>query len=117
MKPTAYIVNTARGPIIDEAALVEALNSGSIAGAGLDVFDVEPLPKGHPLLSTPNTVLSPHNGSSSEYKWQHYYRSVTENILAWLDGNPIRVRCDPGRNLENLRFFNQGKTIRVLEGP
>mgnify|MGYP003655775161 CR=1 FL=1 len=83
MKPGAYLINTSRGPIVDEAALIDALNTGGIAGAGLDVFDVEPLPADHPLRSVRNTVLTPHLGGRT--------KDCLENVLAWLDGNPIRV--------------------------
>jgi len=91
MKPTAYLVNTSRGPIVQEAALVEALRRGTIAGAGLDVYDVEPLPPRHPLLALDNVVLSPHMGYVTEDKYQTYYGRTLENILAYLKGEPIRV--------------------------
>ncbi len=95
MKPTAYIVNTARGPIIDEAALIVAIRNGTIAGAALDVFDTEPLPLDHPFRSLPNTVLAPHNGSNAYYKWETYYGCAVENIKAWADGKPIRTEANP----------------------
>jgi phosphoglycerate dehydrogenase-like enzyme len=91
MKPTAFLVNTSRGPIVDQDALIAALREKRIAGAGLDVFDVEPLPKDHPILSTPNTVLTPHLGYVTEDNYRTYYRSAVENILAYLEGKPIRV--------------------------
>ncbi len=91
MKPTAYLVNTSRGPIVDEAALLAALNDGTIAGAALDVYDIEPLPAGHPLRSAPNTVLTPHLGYVSEGSYEVYFREAVEDIAAFLDGEPVRV--------------------------
>jgi len=91
MKPTAYLVNTSRGPIVDQAALIAALKEKRIAGAGLDVFDVEPLPKDHPILSAPNTVLTPHLGYVTEENYRVYYKSAVENVLAYVSGNPVRV--------------------------
>jgi phosphoglycerate dehydrogenase-like enzyme len=91
MKPTAYLINTSRGPLVDEAALVEALTGGTIAGAGLDVYDVEPLPPDHPLRSVPNTVLTPHIGYVSEGTYEIFFTHAVEDIAAYLDGNPIRV--------------------------
>jgi phosphoglycerate dehydrogenase-like enzyme len=89
--PTGYLVNTSRGPIVDEAALVSALAAGTIAGAALDVFDVEPLPADHPYLSTPNTLLTPHIGYVSTVAYEAFYGDVVGDIAAWLDGSPIRV--------------------------
>jgi phosphoglycerate dehydrogenase-like enzyme len=89
--PRGYLVNTSRGPIVDEAALVAALHAGTIAGAALDVYDVEPLPPGHPLLTAPNTVLTPHIGYVSEVAYAAFYGDVVEDIAAWLDGTPIRL--------------------------
>ena len=91
MKPTAYLVNTSRGPIVDEAALIDALRRGRIAGAGLDVFDIEPLPLDHPLRNMPNTVVTPHIGYVSEQGYESYYRDTVENINAYLSGTPTRV--------------------------
>lgn len=91
MKPTAYLVNTSRGPIIDEAALIDALERGAIAGAGLDVFDIEPLPADHPLRRMPNTVITPHVGGFVEENYELWYEGAVEDILAWLDGSPIRI--------------------------
>ena len=91
MKPTAYIVNTSRGPIIEEAALLSALRENKIAGAGLDVFDVEPLPVDHPLRSMDNVVLTPHLGYVSIQNYRAYFASVVEDIRAFLDGKPVRV--------------------------
>jgi D-3-phosphoglycerate dehydrogenase len=91
MKPTAYLVNTARGPIVDEAALIEALRQRTIAGAGLDVFAQEPLPVDHPLRGLDNVVLTPHLGYVTEQNYRRYYGDMVENIAAWLDGKPVRV--------------------------
>jgi phosphoglycerate dehydrogenase-like enzyme len=91
MKPTAVLINTSRGPIVDEAALIDALRAGRLAAAGLDVFDREPMAAGHPLLSLERTVLTPHLGYVSESGFRSGYRQVVENIAAFLDGNPIRV--------------------------
>jgi phosphoglycerate dehydrogenase-like enzyme len=91
MRPTAYLVNTSRGPIVDEPALVEALRSRSIAGAGLDVFDEEPLPADHPLLSVPDTVLTPHIGYVTRDLYAIFYGDVVDDIDSWLAGTPVRV--------------------------
>jgi phosphoglycerate dehydrogenase-like enzyme len=91
MKRTAYLVNTSRGPLVDEAALVESLHSGEIAGAGLDVYDEEPLPEGHPLRSAPRTVLTPHLGYVTDGGYRLFYGDVVEDIAAWREGSPIRV--------------------------
>jgi phosphoglycerate dehydrogenase-like enzyme len=90
MKPTAIFVNTSRGPIVDEDALVEALTSRSIAGAGLDVYDVEPLPVDHPLRSLPNTVLTPHIGYVTDGLYQQFYVEIVEDIAAWVRGEKLR---------------------------
>ena len=91
MKPTAVLVNTSRGPIVDEAALVEALRAGTIAGAGLDVFDTEPLPVDHPLRSIASTVLTGHTGYVMQENYALGYSQAVEDIEAWLAGDPIRV--------------------------
>jgi phosphoglycerate dehydrogenase-like enzyme len=91
MKPTAYLINTARGPIVDESALVQALQARTIAGAGLDVFDQEPLPPGHPLLALDNTLLVPHIGYVTREQYQVRYRDTVENVAAYLRGEPLRV--------------------------
>jgi phosphoglycerate dehydrogenase-like enzyme len=91
MRPTSYLINTSRGPIIDEAALLLALRERRIAGAALDVYDVEPLPVDHPLRSTPNTLLLPHIGYVTTDTYSVWFAHVVENILAWHDGHPIRV--------------------------
>jgi phosphoglycerate dehydrogenase-like enzyme len=95
MKPTAVLVNTSRGPIVDEAALVGALRRGTIAAAGLDVFDQEPLPDGHPLTELHNVVLLPHLGYVSEPAFRHMYGQVVQDITAFRDGAPIRTLNDP----------------------
>src|SRR5579884_3051765 len=91
MKKTAYLINTARGPIVDETALIAALREKRIAGAGLDVFDVEPLPLDHPFRSMDNVVITPHLGYVSEQNYKKYFPDIVENIRAWLDGKPVRV--------------------------
>jgi len=91
MKPTAYIINTSRGPIIDEAALLAALRDKKIAGAGLDVFDIEPLPLDHPLRKMDNAVITPHLGYVSEQNYKNYFAGVAEDIRGFLDAKPVRV--------------------------
>ena len=91
MKPSAFIINTSRGPIIDEAAMLAALRDKKIAGAGLDVFDIEPLPVDHPLRKMDNVVLTPHLGYVSEQNYRHYFAGVVEDIRGFLDGKPVRV--------------------------
>jgi phosphoglycerate dehydrogenase-like enzyme len=90
MKRGAILVNTSRGPIVDTAALVTALKDRKIIAA-IDVYDQEPLAPGHPLLSAPNTVLSPHLGYVTDDGMRDFYKLLIENVLAWLAGNPIRV--------------------------
>jgi D-3-phosphoglycerate dehydrogenase len=91
MKKTAYVVNTSRGPIIEEKALLDALNKKQIAGAGLDVFDVEPLPLDHPYRMMDNVVITPHLGYVSQQNYDKYYPDIVENIRGFLDGKPNRV--------------------------
>ncbi len=91
MKPTAFLVNTSRGAIIDEGALVDALTHRRIAGAGLDVFEVEPLPAEHPLRQLDNTVLTPHTGYVTDGLYALFFREIAEDIAAFLAGAPIRL--------------------------
>ena len=91
MKPSAYIVNTSRGPLIDEKALIDALKNRRIAGAALDVFDIEPLPADHPFRTLDNVLASPHIGFVTRESYKIFYAQTVENILAWLYGNPIRI--------------------------
>ena len=89
--PAGYLVNTSRGPVVDEAALIAALRGSVIAGAALDVFATEPLPADHPLRSLPNTVITPHIGYVTAQSYEVFYRDIVEDIAAWLDGLPVRV--------------------------
>jgi len=89
MKPTVYLINTSRGPIIDEAALCAALLSGQIAGAGLDVFDVEPLPPGHPLTKISNVVLTSHLGWPTDAMYIQFADAAADVLLAYLDGKEV----------------------------
>jgi len=91
MKPTAFLVNTSRGPIVDEGALLAALRDHKIAGAGLDVYDVEPLPLAHPLRKLDNVVLTPHLGYASQQNYRAYFAGVVDDIRGFLDGKPLRV--------------------------
>ena len=91
MKSSAYIINTSRGPIIEETALLTALREKKIAGAGLDVFDVEPLPTDHPLRKMDNVVLTPHLGYVAIQNYRAYFAGVVDDIRAFLDGKPVRV--------------------------
>ena len=91
MKPTAYLINTSRGPLIDESALVNTLHEGRIAGAALDVYDYEPLPAGHPLRRLANTVLTPHIGYVTTETYRVFYRQMVQDIRAYLDGATIRI--------------------------
>ena len=95
MKPTALLVNTSRGPLIDEAALLQALTQSRIAGAALDVFDTEPLPASHPLRSLPNVVVTPHIGYVCRENYEIFYGDAVEDIQAWLRGSPVRTLPEP----------------------
>jgi D-3-phosphoglycerate dehydrogenase len=88
MQPHAVLIITARGPVVDEPALIAALLAGSIAGAGLDVFEEEPLPKDSPLLDLDNVILSPHHASSSPEGWERIHRNTIRNLLVGLGLEP-----------------------------
>jgi phosphoglycerate dehydrogenase-like enzyme len=103
MKPSAILVNISRGPIVDEPALVSALERGAIAGAGLDTFDVEPLPVGHPLLTLNNTLITPHVGYVTDDSYRAFYSGVVENIRAFVAGEPVRVVNPEVLQANNLR--------------
>jgi D-3-phosphoglycerate dehydrogenase / 2-oxoglutarate reductase len=98
MKPTVILVNTARGPIVDEPALVEALTARRIAGAGLDVFDIEPLPPGHPLTKLDNVVLTPHCAGVTPEVLEAGLALALDNIHSFLNGAPQNVVCSPARS-------------------
>jgi D-3-phosphoglycerate dehydrogenase len=91
MKRSAYFINTARAPIVDQAALIKALQEKKIAGAGLDVFETEPLPLDHPYRKLDNVVITPHLGYVAEQNYRKYFPDIVEDIRAWLDGKPVRV--------------------------
>ena len=91
MKPTAVLVNTSRGPIVDERAMLDALRNGRLGHAALDVYDAEPLPADHPLRGMDNVTLSPHLGYVSEDVYRTFWGDCVENVEAWLDGKPIRI--------------------------
>jgi D-3-phosphoglycerate dehydrogenase len=91
MKPSAYLINTARAPIVDQTALLAVLREKRIAGAGLDVFEIEPLPLDHALRKLDNVVITPHLGYVSIENYRAYFAGMVENIRAWLDGKPVRI--------------------------
>ncbi|TKJ74939.1 hydroxyacid dehydrogenase [Pseudomonas sp. CFBP13508] len=91
MKPTALLVNTARGPIVDEAALIKALQKRRIAGAALDVFEQEPLPALHPFRTLDNVLATPHVGYVSRQNYEQFFRQMIEDIQAWAAGEPVRL--------------------------
>ena len=88
MKPGALLINTARGPVVESGALVDALNSGQLGGAGIDVFDDEPVPASHPLLACEQVVLTPHNADQTPEGTDLLNAGVVDNVLAYLDGTP-----------------------------
>ncbi len=96
MKPAAYFVNTSRGPLVDENALIHALESQTIAGAALDVYEIEPLPASHPFRSLDRLLVTPHIGFVTEKTYEIFYRDTVENIAAWLSGAPVRVSAPVG---------------------
>ncbi|MCX8251194.1 MAG: D-2-hydroxyacid dehydrogenase family protein [Dehalococcoidia bacterium] len=91
MKPTSYLINTSRGPIVEETALLDALRNDVIAGAALDVYDIEPLPGGHPLLGLDNVLLAPHLGYATGDTLRYFMAASLENVQAWLNGSPVNV--------------------------
>jgi phosphoglycerate dehydrogenase-like enzyme len=91
MKRDALLINTSRGPIIDEAALIQALQAGTIGGAAIDVYDTEPLPAAHPLRTTPRTLLTPHIGYVTAETYRIFYGGTVEAIEAWMAGKPVHV--------------------------
>ena len=91
MKPTAFLINTSRGPIVNEAALIAALESGTIAGAGIDVFDPEPLPSDHAFRRLENTVVTPHIGYVTREAYRVFFTEAIEDINSWLAGSPVRL--------------------------
>ena len=91
LRPEALLINTSRAAIVDQDALVDALRSGRIAGAGLDVFEQEPLPAGHPFRTLPTVLATPHLGYVSDTNYRVYFREAVEDIAAWLAGTPVRV--------------------------
>jgi len=95
MKKTAYFINTSRGPLVDESALINALDSRSIAGAALDVYEIEPLPASHPYRSLDRLLVTPHIGFVTEETYKIFYRDTVENVVAWLNGTPVRVSAPP----------------------
>ena len=105
MKPSAYLVNISRGPIIDEAALVDVLQRGGIAGAALDTFDVEPLPENHPLLQLDNTLICPHLGYVTDDSYRAMYAGVIEDIRAFASGEPVRMINEDVLNEAQFRGY------------
>ena len=94
MRPTAMLINTARGPVVDNAALAEALQAGRIAGAGIDVFETEPpIPDSHPLLNAPNTLLTPHVAFATREALERRAEIVFDNLKAWLGGTVQNQIC------------------------
>src|SRR6185369_12005503 len=99
MKRSAFLINTSRGYIVRERALIDALERGLIAGAGLDAFEVEPLPLDHPYRRMSNVLVTPHMGYVSEDNYRLWYGQIVENICAWKSGKVLR-KMDPARNVD-----------------
>jgi D-3-phosphoglycerate dehydrogenase len=119
MKPTALLINTARGPIVDEKALIAALTESRIAGAGLDVFDIEPLPLDHPFRRMDNVVITPHLGYVSRQNYAQYFSGIVEDIRGFLDGKPVRpaVFLDRDGTLnEDTGYMHRVADFRWLSG-
>lgn len=91
MKPTAYFINTSRGPVAEEKAIEQALRAGKIAGAAIDTYNEEPLPLDHPFRKLDNIVITPHLGYVTAENYKRFYGQMVENVRAWLDGKPVRV--------------------------
>ena len=119
MKPSSYLINTARGPIVDEDALLDMLQQKKIAGAGLDTYSVEPLPVDHPIRKLDNVVLTPHLGYVTEEAYRKYYGDMVEDILGWIDGKPVRVignlraTSNPHGEERDLRVSNHEAPARA----
>ncbi len=96
MRRDAYLINTARGPLVDEAALIEALRTGRIAGAGLDAFAQEPLPAKHPFRHLSNVLITPHIGYVTKATHTQFHSEAVECIADWLSGAPMRLLSPPG---------------------
>jgi phosphoglycerate dehydrogenase-like enzyme len=105
MKPTSYLVNISRGPIVDEDALVDVLERRAIAGAALDTFDVEPLPHDHPLLKLDNTLICPHLGYVTDDSYRAMYVGVIEDIRAFASGEPVRMINEAVLNVPQFRGY------------
>ena len=95
MKPTAYLINTSRGPIVDRDALLDALRNHRIAGAAMDVYDEEPIAKDNPFLALDNVVLTPHLGYASIESLRNFYEGAVANINAWLGGEATNILNEP----------------------